>query len=207
MPKHNAMTQVIIERTVSDIGVDDIDDRSSGDISIGSTQSTGSPSMDSQLSDSSGQNESDLETEELAKMRCSSVQTEVISERRRRNPSAGYPGLAFGGSLFSSGTIMKFRVISNELHNIQNVQLKRAEGEMAALQKRIQVLEKDLEKSEESLKIATEELDIVSQEFDRDDRTTTSYNTVQQDLIDRYLAMIPTMKPFERLNDQFIKSA
>lgn len=44
-----------------------------------------------------------------------------------------------------------------------------AEGEVAALQRRIQVLEKDLEKSEKSLKIATEELDIVCQEFDNKD--------------------------------------
>lgn len=68
--------------------------------------------------------------EEFAKLRCSSVQTEIICERHRaktqaRQPSPGYPGLAFGSSLFSSGTIMKFRIISNELHNIQNVQLKR----------------------------------------------------------------------------------
>jgi hypothetical protein len=55
---------------------------------------------------------------------CSSVPTEVINEREKRR-SAGYPGLAFGGSLFGSNTMMRFRIISNELHNIQNVQLKR----------------------------------------------------------------------------------
>lgn len=69
----------------------------------------------------------DSDTEEWAKLRCSSVQTEVISERNRRNRqrSAGYPGLAFGSSIFSSGTLMKFSIIANELHNIMNVQLKR----------------------------------------------------------------------------------
>ncbi|RWS02490.1 hypothetical protein B4U79_07844 [Dinothrombium tinctorium] len=67
-----------------------------------------------------------VEDEEFTNLRCSSVQTEVISERqRRRTRSAGYPGLAFGSSIFSSGTLMKFSIISNELHNIQNVQLKR----------------------------------------------------------------------------------
>lgn len=71
--------------------------------------------------------ENDSENEEWARLRCSSVQTEVIAERNRRNRqrSAGYPGLAFGTSIFSSGTMMKFSVISNELHNIMNVQLKR----------------------------------------------------------------------------------
>lgn len=117
MPQQNDMTQVLIERTAGDGAADD-----SG-ISLSESNQSNNSSVDVQSE--SGQNESDLETEEFAKMRCSSVQTEVISERRRRNPSAGYPGLAFGSSLFSSGTIMKFRVISNELHNIQNVQLKR----------------------------------------------------------------------------------
>lgn len=70
----------------------------------------------------------DPESEEYTRLRCSSIQTEVINEkqkRKNRTPSAGYPGLAFGSSIFSSGTLMKFNIISNELHNIQNVQLKR----------------------------------------------------------------------------------
>ena len=73
-------------------------------------------------------NESDFETEEFSKLRCSSESNEELSERQRRRAaraSNGYPGLDFASSIFSSGTIMKFRVISNELHNIQNVQLKR----------------------------------------------------------------------------------
>ena len=119
MPQQNDMTQVLIER----VGGDGVADDATRAISQSNQEN--SSSLDSSLHSEGGQNESDLETEEFAKMRCSSVQTEVISERRRRNPSAGYPGLAFGSSLFSSGTIMKFRVISNELHNIQNVQLKR----------------------------------------------------------------------------------
>lgn len=73
--------------------------------------------------------EDDLEHEELARLRCGSVQTEVLADRHRRrnrrNRNADYPGLAFGSSIFSSNTLMKFNVISNELHNIMNVQLKR----------------------------------------------------------------------------------
>lgn len=73
------------------------------------------------------ENFNDTDSEEWARLRCSSVQTEVIAERNRRNRqrSAGYPGLAFGSSIFSSGTMMKFSIIANELHNIMNVQLKR----------------------------------------------------------------------------------
>jgi hypothetical protein len=112
MQQQNDMSQELVDRTAD--GAED-------DSSAGS-ESNFNLNVDGQ---DSGQNESDLETEEFAKLRCSSIQTEVISERRRRNVSAGYPGLAFGSSIFSSGTIMKFRVISNELHNIQNVQLKR----------------------------------------------------------------------------------
>ncbi|XP_042900719.1 tropomyosin isoform X5 [Parasteatoda tepidariorum] len=117
-------------------------------------------------------NENDSENEEWASLRCSSVQTEVIAERNRRNRqrSAGYPGLAFGASLFLSGTMMKFGVISNELHNIMNVQLKRAEGEVAALNRRIQLIEEDLERSEERLKIATAKLEEASQSADESER-------------------------------------
>lgn len=129
MPQQNDMTQVLIER-VGDgapedqsraiAGVHESSQESSSALDVSSVAA-----MSSIVHSDAGQNESDVESEEFAKLRCSSVQTEVISARRRRNPSAGYPGLAFGSSLFSSGTIMKFRVISNELHNIQNVQLKR----------------------------------------------------------------------------------
>lgn len=70
----------------------------------------------------------DPEIEELARLRCTSERTEVIAERetRRRNRRcADYPGLAFGSSIFSSDTMMKFSIIRNELHNIMNTQLKR----------------------------------------------------------------------------------
>ena len=64
------------------------------------------------------------ELEELAKLRCQSVATEVVAERYKRRCS-DYPGFAFGSSIFSSNTMMKFSIIKNELHNIMNVQLKR----------------------------------------------------------------------------------
>lgn len=72
--------------------------------------------------------EEDPEIEELAKLRCPSERAEVVAEReiRRRNRRcADYPGLAFGSSIFSSDTLMKFSIIRNELHNIMNTQLKR----------------------------------------------------------------------------------
>ena len=64
------------------------------------------------------------EKENQDDLTCSSEPTEVLNEREKRR-SVGYPGLAFGFSIFSSNTMMRFRLISNELHNIQNVQLKR----------------------------------------------------------------------------------
>lgn len=71
--------------------------------------------------------ENDPEIAELAKLRCTSERTEVIAERetRRRRRCADYPGFAFGSSIFSSDTMMKFNIIKNELHNIMNTQLKR----------------------------------------------------------------------------------
>lgn len=79
-------------------------------------------------SSQSDQEGDDPEIEELARLRCTSERTEVVAERetRRRNRRcADYPGLAFGSSIFSSDTLMKFSIIRNELHNIMNTQLKR----------------------------------------------------------------------------------
>lgn len=71
--------------------------------------------------------EEDPELAELAKLRCPSERTEVQAEReaRRRKRCADYPGLAFGCSIFSSDTMMKFNLIKNELQNIMGNQLKR----------------------------------------------------------------------------------
>lgn len=71
--------------------------------------------------------EDDAETAELAKLRCTSERTEVIAERehRRQKKCADYPGLAFGRSIFSSDSMMKFNIIRNELQNIMNNQLRR----------------------------------------------------------------------------------
>uniref|UniRef100_A0A182JJC0 Tropomyosin n=1 Tax=Anopheles atroparvus TaxID=41427 RepID=A0A182JJC0_ANOAO len=71
--------------------------------------------------------ENDPDAAEWAKLRCTSERTEVIAERehRRQKRCADYPGLAFGRSIFSSDTMMKFNIIRNELHNIMKTQLKR----------------------------------------------------------------------------------
>ncbi|XP_034112688.2 uncharacterized protein DDB_G0288805 isoform X17 [Drosophila albomicans] len=70
----------------------------------------------------------DTQTAEWSKLRCTSEAAEIVAEREaRRNKGrcADYPGLAFGRSIFSSDTMMKFNIIRNELHNIMNTQLKR----------------------------------------------------------------------------------
>ena len=55
--------------------------------------------------------DSDAETAELSRLRCTSVRTEVIAEKKqrrdRRNRCADYPGLAFGSAAFGSETMMK----------------------------------------------------------------------------------------------------
>lgn len=74
--------------------------------------------------------DNDPEAAEWAKLRCTSECTEVIAEReaRRQKRCADYPGLAFGRSVFSSDTMMKFNIIRNELHNIMKTQLKRVKS-------------------------------------------------------------------------------
>ncbi|XP_019758325.1 tropomyosin-1, isoforms 9A/A/B isoform X2 [Dendroctonus ponderosae] len=114
----------------------------------------------------------DPEMEELSKLRCTSERTEVLAEkemRRRGRRCADYPGLAFS-SIFSSDTLMKFSIIKNEIQNIMNTQLKRAESEVAALNRRIQLLEEDLERSEERLATATAKLAEASQAADESER-------------------------------------
>ncbi|CRK92130.1 CLUMA_CG005729, isoform F [Clunio marinus] len=116
--------------------------------------------------------EDDAETAELAKLRCTSERTEVIAERehRRQKKCADYPGLAFGRSIFSSDSMMKFNIIRNELQNIMNNQLRRAESEVAALNRRIQLLEEDLERSEERLASASAKLSEASAAADESER-------------------------------------
>ncbi|XP_076245013.1 tropomyosin 1 isoform X2 [Calliopsis andreniformis] len=124
-------------------------------------------------SDDESQNvEEDPELAELAKLRCPSERAEVQAEReaRRKKRCADYPGLAFGSSIFSSDTMMKFSLIRNELQNIMGNQLKRAESEVAALNRRIQLLEEDLERSEERLATATAKLAEASQAADESER-------------------------------------
>lgn len=72
----------------------------------------------------------DDEMVELAKLRCTSERTELVAEReiRRQKKCADYPGLAFGRSIFSSDSMMKFNIIRNELQNIMNNQLRRVRG-------------------------------------------------------------------------------
>ncbi|XP_018799289.1 PREDICTED: heat shock protein DDB_G0288861 isoform X9 [Bactrocera latifrons] len=115
----------------------------------------------------------DVQAAEWAKLRCTSEAAEIVAEREaRRNKGrcADYPGLAFGRSIFSSDTMMKFNIIRNELHNIMKTQLKRAESEVAALNRRIQLLEEDLERSEERLGSATAKLSEASQAADESER-------------------------------------
>lgn len=74
----------------------------------------------------------DMQTAEWAKLRCTSEASEIVAERearRSKNRCSDYPGLAFGRSIFSSDTMMKFNIIRNELHNIMNTQLKRVISE------------------------------------------------------------------------------
>ena len=110
-----------------------------------------------------GEEEEDDSSEELSKLRCKSIQTEeIVSQKKekqerekRRNRCADYPGFAFGSAMFGSDTTMKFNIIKNELHNIMKSQLRRVDGEVAALSQRIKDLDVNLAKSEQYIKTAT----------------------------------------------------
>jgi tropomyosin-1 len=107
--------------------------------------------------------EDEEEDPELASLRCKSIQTEeIVSQKKekqerekRRNRCADYPGFAFGSAMFGSDTTMKFNIIKNELHNIMKSQLRRVDGEVAALSQRIKDLDVNLAKSEQYIKTST----------------------------------------------------
>lgn len=113
----------------------------------------------------------DAGEEDFSSLTCSSMQTEELAaqqkrrqERQARTPSEGYPGLAFGSG-FSSNTMMRLRIIANELHNISSVQLKRAKGEMDALGRRIDTVDDELKKEEIALQEANVEITEISKVF------------------------------------------
>lgn len=99
------------------------------DISFGGPPDEERPPLEGAASDDLWQHdiENDPEVAEWSKLRCTSERTELVAERedRRQRRCADYPGLAFGRSIFSSDTMMKFSIIRNELHNIKKTQLKR----------------------------------------------------------------------------------
>ncbi|KAL6419804.1 hypothetical protein ACFW04_011185 [Cataglyphis niger] len=103
---------------------------------------------DGNSDDESANVEEDPELAELAKLRCPSERAEVQAEReaRRRKRCADYPGLAFGCSIFSSDTMMKFSLIKNELQNIMGNQLKRRFSGSRAIT-RIQRKRSEIEKN------------------------------------------------------------
>ncbi|XP_055342220.1 tropomyosin isoforms c/e-like isoform X1 [Paramacrobiotus metropolitanus] len=113
-----------------------------------------------------------VEGEDYSSVRCKSQSVEQISSQHKQAQTrkSRFPGLALGSSLMKSPAEMKFQIIGNELHNIINVHMKRAEAEVAALNRRIQLLEEDLERTEERLKSATSKLEEACAAADESER-------------------------------------
>jgi len=163
---------------------DDLEDNI--DRPVGDTSTVGSGPDLTNLEDQ------DAETVALSRLRCTSIRTEEIADRekqkkerreQRQNRCADYPGLAFGSAAFGSETMMKFSIIKNELHNIMRSQLKRVDGEVAALGQRIKALDENLAKSEEYIKTATAALaDAVAMEriADQDHSAEENNNPLSQ---------------------------
>lgn len=107
--------------------ITDIQNRISRSLSIGLGRKEPEGDAETNKNKNIGDSPEDAEIVELSRLRCTSERTEVVAdrERRRKRRCADYPGFAFGSSIFSSDTMMKFSIIRNELHNIMNTQLKR----------------------------------------------------------------------------------
>ncbi|XP_048484506.1 tropomyosin-2 isoform X6 [Plutella xylostella] len=165
LSNRSALEDVInYEQIEFETRIPDVDSRASSDDEV--------PCLEQRSPGDGACEDDDPETAALAQLRCPSECTEALAAResRRRRRCADYPGLAFGSSIFSSDTMMKFSLIKNELQNIKNTALKRAESEVAALNRRIQLLEEDLERSEERLATATAKLSEASQAADESER-------------------------------------
>nr|UEK51500.1 tropomyosin-like protein 6 [Parasacculina yatsui] len=93
--------------------------------------------------------ENEGEPDGLSKLRCSGESSEIVAQRlkQRKCRSSTYPGLAFATSVFSSGTLMKFSVIKNEVHNIMCVHLRKLEAEISLVNDRIKCLDEKLVQS------------------------------------------------------------
>lgn len=69
-----------------------------------------------------------------------------------------------------SNTLFKFNLIANELRDLKINQLKRAEGEMETLTRRLEAIEAVLEKGRESLRLTTVQLEAAHQEAVAEER-------------------------------------
>uniref|UniRef100_A0A3Q0KE08 Tropomyosin-2 n=1 Tax=Schistosoma mansoni TaxID=6183 RepID=A0A3Q0KE08_SCHMA len=77
---------------------------------------------------------------------------------------------ALSAVYLNSGTLIKMAIIGVELQNVIKVSLRKAEAEVASLQKRIRQLEDELESTETRLQEATVKLEEASKAADESDR-------------------------------------
>ncbi|KAH9403436.1 Tropomyosin like, partial [Tyrophagus putrescentiae] len=129
-----------------------------------------SPAMNSNSNSNNSNNHS--HNSSSSKAGSPSDSTEDLSSLRsrgNRQPTAGYPGLAFGSPMFSN-TIFKFNLIANELRDLKVNQLKRAEGEVETLHRRLEAIEAHLERGRESLRLTGAQLEEAHQEAVADER-------------------------------------
>ncbi|CAH8626079.1 unnamed protein product [Schistosoma margrebowiei] len=103
--------------------------------------------------------ESDDEDEYIKRRRCSKFIDD--SSAMEEALSAVY---------LNSGTLIKMAIIGVELQNVIKVSLRKAEAEVASLQKRIRQLEDELESTETRLQEATLKLEEASKAADESDR-------------------------------------
>nr|CAX76349.1 Tropomyosin-2 [Schistosoma japonicum] len=94
-------------------------------------------------------------------------------ERRRGLKATDYDTAmdeALSAVYLNSGTLIKMAIIGVELQNVVKVSLRKAEAEVASLQKRIRQLEDELESTETRLQEATLKLEEASKAADESDR-------------------------------------
>jgi len=95
---------------------------------------------------------------------------QIKNEAERYHKRAHHSDMFAAAQMVNTNTMLKFAIIGAELQNIIQVSLKRSEGEVQALTRRIRLLEEDFEQTETRLQSASEKLEEASKAADESER-------------------------------------
>jgi len=97
------------------------------------------------------------------------VEEQIRTESERYHKRSHHSDIFAAAQMVNSNNMLKFAIIGTELTNIINI-IRRSEGEVQALTRRIRLLEEDFEQTETRLQSASEKLEEASKAADESER-------------------------------------